>query len=56
MIAGSTLGALVYWGALRMRVPVEPLVSLYVAAGIADIAWRVRVRRAGLALISSQRG
>jgi hypothetical protein len=54
IVAASTLGTLVYWGALRLRVPVEPLVTLYAAAGIADITWRVRVRRAGLALISSQ--
>jgi hypothetical protein len=56
VVTASTLGALVYWGALRLRVPFEPLLTLYAAAGIADIAWRVRVRRAGLALISSQRG
>ena len=56
VVVASTLGALVYWGALRMRVPVEPLVTLYAAAGIADIAWRVRMRRAGLALVTPQRG
>jgi hypothetical protein len=44
---------MVFWGALRMRVPVEPLVLLYAGAGVADILWRVRMRRAGLALISS---
>jgi len=37
-------------------VPIEPLVTLYAAAGVADIAWRVRMRRAGLTLVSSQRG
>ena len=56
VIAASTLGTLVYWGALRLRVPIEPLVTLYAAAGVADIAWRVRMRRAGLTLVSSQRG
>ena len=56
VIATSTLGTLVYWGALRLRVPIEPLVTLYAAAGVADIAWRVRMRRAGLTLVSSQRG
>lgn len=56
VVAASTLGTLVYWGALRLRVPIEPLVTLYAAAGVADIAWRVRMRRAGLALVSSQRG
>lgn len=35
--------ALVFWGALRMRLPVEPLVALFVAAGAMD-AWR-RVQR-----------
>jgi len=56
IVAASTLGTLVYWGALRLRVPIEPLVTLYAAVGIADIAWRVRMRRAGLALVSPQRG
>jgi hypothetical protein len=55
VIAVFTLGTVVYWGALRLRVPIEPLVVLYAAAGLADLAWRVRVRRVGLALISSQR-
>jgi hypothetical protein len=32
------------------------MVTLYAAAGLADVIWRVRVRRAGLALISTQRG
>ena len=56
IVAAATLGSIVYWGALRLRVPIEPLVTLYAAAGIADLVWRARVRRAGLALISSQRG
>ncbi len=53
VIALFTASTMVFWGALRMRVPIEPLVLLYAAAGIADVVWRVRVRRAGLALISS---
>ncbi|MCE9628042.1 MAG: glycosyltransferase family 39 protein [Candidatus Eisenbacteria bacterium] len=53
VIALFTLSTMVFWGALRMRVPVEPLVLLYAGAGIADVLWRVRMRRAGLALIAS---
>lgn len=56
VIAAATAGSLVYWGALRLRLPIEPMVTLYAAAGLADVIWRVRVRRAGLALISTQRG
>ena len=55
VIAMFTLSTMVFWGALRMRVPVEPLVLLYAGAGIADLVWRVRVRRAGQALITSTR-
>jgi hypothetical protein len=55
VILTFTLGSVLFWGALRMRVPAEPLISLYAAAGIADVTWRVRVRRAGLALISPQK-
>jgi len=36
-------------------VPIEPLVTLYAAAGAADIVRRVRVRRIGLTLVSAQR-
>jgi len=50
-IALFTASAVVYWGALRMRVPVEPLVVLY-AAVAADALWkRWRVRRSGLTLV-----
>lgn len=52
-IAVFTFGSVVFWGSLRLRVPVEPLVLLYAAAGIGDLVWRARVKRAGLALISS---
>jgi len=55
LVAAFSLGSVVYWGALRLRVPVEPLVVLYAGAGVADLLWRARVRRAGLAVISSQR-
>lgn len=53
VITMFTLSTMVFWGALRMRVPVEPLVLLYAGAGFADLSWRLRVRRAGLSLISS---
>ena len=56
IIATYTLGAVVFWGALRMRVPAEPLVVLYAAVGLSDVMRRLRLRRAGLALISSRRG
>ena len=55
VIATFTLGAVVFWGALRMRAPAEPLVVLYAAVGLADVTWRVRVRRAGLALLTPRR-
>jgi len=50
-----TASAVVYWGSLRMRVPIEPLVVLY-AAVAADAAWkRWRVRRSGLSLVPPAR-
>jgi len=56
VIATFTLGAVVFWGALRMRVPAEPLVVLYAGVGLSDVTRRVRLRRAGLALIPTPRG
>ena len=53
VIALFTIGSTLYWGALRMRVPVEPLVVLYAGVGLARLIWRIRVKRAGLALIDS---
>ena len=53
VIALFTIGSTLYWGALRMRVPVEPLVVLYAGVGLARLIWRIRVKRAGLALIES---
>jgi hypothetical protein len=51
VIAFFTLSAVVYWGALRMRMPIEPLVVLYAAVG-ADALWKLRrVRRSGLTLV-----
>lgn len=50
-IAFFSASAMVYWGSLRMRVPIEPLVVLYAAVAI-DAAWKTwRVRRSGLAVV-----
>lgn len=55
VVATFTAGSLVFWGALRLRVPAEPLVVLYAGVGFADAMWRVRIRRAGLALLAARR-
>jgi len=49
-----TLGAIVFWGALRMRVPIEPLVALYAAAGFEEARRRWATRRRGLRVIEGQ--
>ncbi len=51
VIAVFTAGALVFWGALRMRVPAEPMILLYAAVGMLDLSRRLRARRAGLELV-----
>jgi 4-amino-4-deoxy-L-arabinose transferase-like glycosyltransferase len=43
-IAAFTASSVVYWGALRMRVPIEPLVVLHAAVGVDAIA---KLRRRG---------
>lgn len=45
--------SVVYWGALRMRVPVEPLIALYAAVGADALAKRLR-RRARLTVIEGR--
>jgi 4-amino-4-deoxy-L-arabinose transferase-like glycosyltransferase len=55
VIAWFTFGSLVFWGALRLRVPAEPLVMLYAAVGSLDLLRRVRQRRAKLAVIGERR-
>lgn len=45
--------SVVYWGALRMRVPVEPLIALYAAVGADALAGRLR-RRARLTVIEGR--
>jgi 4-amino-4-deoxy-L-arabinose transferase-like glycosyltransferase len=55
IIAYFTLLACVYWGALRMRVPVEPLVALFAAAGIEDLRRRRQQRARGFRVIEGRR-
>ena len=44
-----------FWGALRLRLPAEPLVVLYAGVGFVDALRWLRVRRSGLALLSPRR-
>jgi hypothetical protein len=55
VVSVFTAGSLVFWGALRLRVPAEPMLLLYAGVGAADLLWRVRMRRAGLALVTGAR-
>jgi len=50
-----TLLAVVFWGALRMRVPVEPLIALFAAVGIEDARRRLRSRARGFRVIEGRR-
>ena len=50
-IAYFSAVTVVFWGALRMRVPVEPLVLLLAAAGFEDARRRLRVRVSGLRVV-----
>jgi 4-amino-4-deoxy-L-arabinose transferase-like glycosyltransferase len=50
-IVGLTLLATLFWGALRVRVPVQPLVLLYAGAGFESARRMMRVRRSGLTVI-----
>jgi len=50
-----TAGSLLFWGALRLRVPAEPMLLLYAGVGAADLLWRVRMRRYGMSLITGAR-
>lgn len=52
VIASASLGAVVYWGALRLRAPIEPLVIAYAGIGAAELMRRWRVRRSGLEVVS----
>ena len=45
----------VFFGSLRMRIPIEPLVVLFAAAGIDDARRRLRTRARGLAVVRGTR-
>jgi len=45
VIAYFTLGSVVFWGSLRLRLPIEPLMALLAAAGFEDLRRRWRSRR-----------
>jgi 4-amino-4-deoxy-L-arabinose transferase-like glycosyltransferase len=47
--------AVVFWGALRMRLPAEPLLMLFTAVGIEDVRRRLRGRVAGLRVVEGHR-
>lgn len=56
VIAAFTLGSVLYWGSLRLRLPIEPLVAVYAAAGIDALLLLRRVKRGGLSVIEGGRG
>jgi hypothetical protein len=47
--------AVVFWGSLRMRVPVEPLVVLFAAIGFEEVRRRVRGRLRGMRVVEGRR-
>lgn len=55
VIVYFTLLGVVFFGSLRMRAPVEPLVALIAAAGIEDVRRRLLTRRRGLRVIEGGR-
>jgi hypothetical protein len=55
IVAWFTFGSLVFWGALRLRVPAEPFVVLYAAVGALDLLRRIRHRRSRLAIVGERR-
>jgi 4-amino-4-deoxy-L-arabinose transferase-like glycosyltransferase len=50
-----TVLAVVFWGAPRMRVPIEPLLVLFTAVGFDDARRRVRMRAHALRVIAGRR-
>lgn len=55
VIAYFTAVAVVFFGSLRMRVPIEPLVVLFVALGLEGARRRVRSRIRGLSVVPGGR-
>jgi 4-amino-4-deoxy-L-arabinose transferase-like glycosyltransferase len=55
VIAAFSAFSVLYWGALRLRLPIEPLVMLYAGVGLADVLRRYRMWRARVALVASGR-
>lgn len=55
VIAAFTLGSIVYWGSLRLRLPIEPLIAVYVAAGIDALLLAGRAKRGGFTVIEGGR-
>jgi len=55
VIVYFSLIAVVFFGSLRMRVPIEPLVLLYVGLGLEDARRVSRARRRGLSVIPGRR-
>ena len=51
-----SLIAIVFFGSLRMRLPVEPLLGLLAAAGFEDARRSLRGRARGLRVIEGKRG
>ena len=49
------LGSVVFWGALRLRVPIAPLLALLSAIGFEDARLRVRRRSSGFRVIEGRR-
>ena len=50
-----TMLGMVFFGSLRMRVPIEPLVALLAAAGLDDLTRRIRSRARGLRVVEGGR-
>ena len=55
VIAFFTLLTIPYWGALRLRVPIEPLVMIYAAAGFEDARRLMRQKSRGFSVIEGTR-
>lgn len=49
-----TLLSIVYWGSLRMRVPIQPLVMLLAGFGFSELRRQIQARTRGLKLVRSE--